>query len=248
MDQPFSLPCISLAPLDLCYMDQQILSAIAVIAMRTKLYISWRHDGISISTAASIGGGSGKGGTTGGSRESVNGGHRSMFRKVEWVVDEAKREVLKTSAIAWYRQAVLARPNLTQWFTKVEVWTSEVHVGSRSAWLSMVGIPMHLWSEETFCRIAQLWGKLIRVEDATAEPQSFKRARGVGSGGGSQTSGNCEVRGLGVVDRNARSKSEHMDVMRCVQLDMVQESPELHTAPILCEAGGESPVAMLELE
>ncbi|KAK8537881.1 hypothetical protein V6N12_044023 [Hibiscus sabdariffa] len=72
--------------------------------------------------------------------------------------------------------------------------------------------------------------------------------RGVGSGGGSQTSGNCEVRGLGVVDRNARSKSEHMDVMRCVQLDMVQESPELHTAPILCEAGGESPVAMLELE
>ncbi|KAK8476393.1 hypothetical protein V6N11_051233 [Hibiscus sabdariffa] len=110
MDQPFSLPCISLAPLDLCYMDQQILSAIAVIAMRTKLYM------------------------------------------------------------------------------------------------------------------------------------------GVGSGGGSQTSGNCEVRGLGVVDRNARSKSEHMDVMRCVQLDMVQESPELHTAPILCEAGGESPVAMLELE
>ncbi|KAK8686053.1 hypothetical protein V6N13_125080 [Hibiscus sabdariffa] len=36
-----------------------------------------------------------------GSRESMNGDQGSLIRKVEGVVDEAKREVLKMCAIAW---------------------------------------------------------------------------------------------------------------------------------------------------
>ncbi|KAK8704000.1 hypothetical protein V6N13_047636 [Hibiscus sabdariffa] len=75
------------------------------------------------------------------------------------------------------KQVVLARLDLTQWFTKVKGSTLGVQVGSRSAWLLVVGIPMHLWSKETFRRIAQLWGRLIRVEDATTEPRGFERAR-----------------------------------------------------------------------
>ncbi|KAL4383787.1 hypothetical protein GQ457_15G029600 [Hibiscus cannabinus] len=72
---------------------------------------------------------------------------------------------------------LISRPAIKQWFTKIEGWKPGVQIGSRSVWLSVVGIPIHLWSEDTFCNIAQVWGSLIRVEDATAEPQSFERAR-----------------------------------------------------------------------
>ncbi|KAL4335009.1 hypothetical protein GQ457_07G010330 [Hibiscus cannabinus] len=72
---------------------------------------------------------------------------------------------------------MVSRPAIKQWFTKIEGWKPGVQIGSRSVWLSVVGIPIHLWSEGTFCSIAQVWGSLIRVEDATAEPQSFERAR-----------------------------------------------------------------------
>ncbi|KAK8595442.1 hypothetical protein V6N13_016811 [Hibiscus sabdariffa] len=72
---------------------------------------------------------------------------------------------------------MVSRPAINQWFTKIEGWKPGVQIGSRSAWLSVVGIPIHLWSEGTFCSIAQVWGPLIRVEDAAAEPQSFERTR-----------------------------------------------------------------------
>ncbi|KAL4291538.1 hypothetical protein GQ457_14G012110 [Hibiscus cannabinus] len=72
---------------------------------------------------------------------------------------------------------LISRPAIKQWFTKIEGWKPGVQIGSRSVWLSVVGIPIHMWSEDTFCNIAQVWGSLIRVEDATAEPQSFERAR-----------------------------------------------------------------------
>ncbi|KAK8604729.1 hypothetical protein V6N13_099660 [Hibiscus sabdariffa] len=36
---------------------------------------------------------------------------------------------------------------------------------------------MHLLSEESFHRIAQLWGSLIKLETATVEPHSFERTR-----------------------------------------------------------------------
>ncbi|KAK8659670.1 hypothetical protein V6N13_029867 [Hibiscus sabdariffa] len=141
---------------------------------------------------------------------------RLIYRQVEKVVDEAKREVLNSCAVAWCtgdirgailvaelkqagfvgcsvmriagvvvllmfttedeRQAMLERSDLTKWFAKVESWKPEITITNRSAWLSVVGLPMHLCTEESFNRIAQLWGRLIRVVDATLEPQSFEQA------------------------------------------------------------------------
>ncbi|KAK8681367.1 hypothetical protein V6N13_053771 [Hibiscus sabdariffa] len=75
------------------------------------------------------------------------------------------------------RRLVLERTDLDRWFTRVEAWQPELQIESRSAWLSVVGLPMHLWSEGTFNSIARLWGKLVRVEAATTEPRSFERAR-----------------------------------------------------------------------
>ncbi|KAK8690486.1 hypothetical protein V6N13_074019 [Hibiscus sabdariffa] len=71
---------------------------------------------------------------------------------------------------------VLGRPDLDRWFVKVEAWKSDLRIDSQSAWFSVVGLPMHLWSEESFQHIASLWGKLIRIENATLEPRSFERA------------------------------------------------------------------------
>ncbi|KAL4271658.1 hypothetical protein GQ457_13G012480 [Hibiscus cannabinus] len=75
------------------------------------------------------------------------------------------------------RQALLDRYDLDQWFARIVAWSPEVRLDSRSVWVSVVGLPIHLWSHETFANLASLCGKLIRVECSTMEPQSFERAR-----------------------------------------------------------------------
>ncbi|KAL4323623.1 hypothetical protein GQ457_11G028100 [Hibiscus cannabinus] len=75
------------------------------------------------------------------------------------------------------RQALLDRYDLDRWFARIVAWSPEVRLDSRSVWVSVVGLPIHLWSHETFANLASLWGKLIRVEGFTMEPQSFERAR-----------------------------------------------------------------------
>ncbi|KAL4352061.1 hypothetical protein GQ457_06G011250 [Hibiscus cannabinus] len=75
------------------------------------------------------------------------------------------------------RQAVLDRPDLEKWFLKVVEWSAKVRIDRRWVWLSLVGLPMHLWSTATFTNIAHLWGQLMRLEDSTQEPTSFERAR-----------------------------------------------------------------------
>ncbi|KAL4378318.1 hypothetical protein GQ457_02G016770 [Hibiscus cannabinus] len=75
------------------------------------------------------------------------------------------------------RQALLDRYDLDRWFARIVAWSPEVRLDSRSVWVSVVGLLIHLWSHETFANLASLWGKLIRVEGSTMEPQSFERAR-----------------------------------------------------------------------
>ncbi|KAL4347170.1 hypothetical protein GQ457_17G012960 [Hibiscus cannabinus] len=75
------------------------------------------------------------------------------------------------------RQALLDRYDLDRWFARIVSWSPEVRLDSRFVWVSVVGLPIHLWSHETFANLASLWGKLIRVEGSTMEPQSFERAR-----------------------------------------------------------------------
>ncbi|KAK8690489.1 hypothetical protein V6N13_074022 [Hibiscus sabdariffa] len=75
------------------------------------------------------------------------------------------------------RQTMLERSDMSKWFVNVEACRPELTITNRSAWLSVLGLPMHLWSEESFNNISQLWGRLIRMEEATLEPQSFEQAR-----------------------------------------------------------------------
>ncbi|KAK8582678.1 hypothetical protein V6N13_069450 [Hibiscus sabdariffa] len=42
---------------------------------------------------------------------------------------------------------------------------------------SISGLPIHLWLEETFSRVAKKWGDLVNIEIETLSPSSFERAR-----------------------------------------------------------------------
>ncbi|KAK8628498.1 hypothetical protein V6N13_009086 [Hibiscus sabdariffa] len=50
------------------------------------------------------------------------------------------------------RQALLDRYDLDRWFARIVAWSPEVRLDSRSVCVSVVGLPIHLWPHETFCK------------------------------------------------------------------------------------------------
>ncbi|KAL4354229.1 hypothetical protein GQ457_06G007350 [Hibiscus cannabinus] len=66
---------------------------------------------------------------------------------------------------------------LKKWFSNIQVWSEEISVCNRRAWISCQGIPIHAWSEETFENIAALWGDLISIDERTFKPGSFQKAK-----------------------------------------------------------------------
>ncbi|KAL4308114.1 hypothetical protein GQ457_01G007440 [Hibiscus cannabinus] len=121
-------------------------------------------------------------------RQALIGGNYGLLR----VVAEDKLEVLDSCAVAWCKEGLRGRALVEELqraeirgcsvmrifgFARIVAWSPEVRLDSRSVWVSVVGLPIHLWSHETFANLASLWGKLIRVEVSTMEPQSFERAR-----------------------------------------------------------------------
>ncbi|KAL4303994.1 hypothetical protein GQ457_10G007720 [Hibiscus cannabinus] len=75
------------------------------------------------------------------------------------------------------RQHLLSQDVLSTWFGHFVEWSASAEYASRRAWLSISGLPIHLWSEGSFRNIAGLWDKYLRVDAATEEPTSFERAR-----------------------------------------------------------------------
>ncbi|KAK8563404.1 hypothetical protein V6N12_035552 [Hibiscus sabdariffa] len=113
----------------------------------------------------------------------------SRCRSVVRVVDEVKLLVLETYALGWVKDvvsiSVLAQEMyavawmeaLSKWFGRLEDWSSSVAHESHRAWLSISGLPIHLWSEGLFRNVIGLWGTYLCVDAATEEPASFERAR-----------------------------------------------------------------------
>ncbi|KAK8626688.1 hypothetical protein V6N13_134321 [Hibiscus sabdariffa] len=66
---------------------------------------------------------------------------------------------------------------LKKWFSNIQVWSEEILVCNCRAWISCQGIPIHVWSEETFENIAALWGDLISIDEKTLKPCSFQKAK-----------------------------------------------------------------------
>ncbi|KAK8992037.1 hypothetical protein V6N11_044929 [Hibiscus sabdariffa] len=72
------------------------------------------------------------------------------------------------------RQHLLSQDVLSTWFGCLEEWSAEY--ASRRAWLSISGLPIHLWSEGSFRTIVGLWGKYLWFDVAMEELTSFEWA------------------------------------------------------------------------
>ncbi|KAL4377706.1 hypothetical protein GQ457_02G029470 [Hibiscus cannabinus] len=138
-----------------------------------------------------------------GSNHSISGGHGGVYRRVTGVLDGSKKEVLETCVVVWCkgrsrgcsvmraagdvvlllfvmaeeRQSMLDRSDLDRWFVKVLPWSPDIGFDSCSVWLSVLGVPMQFWSQDTFRNVAQLWGSLVLLDESTMDPKSFEQAR-----------------------------------------------------------------------
>ncbi|KAK8571376.1 hypothetical protein V6N13_103502 [Hibiscus sabdariffa] len=72
------------------------------------------------------------------------------------------------------RQAVLDRSDFNSWFTKVVAWSPDIIISSRSVWISLVGVPVSLWSSDTFENIARLWGSLCETVVGASVSSGYK--------------------------------------------------------------------------
>ncbi|KAH7860915.1 hypothetical protein Vadar_019481 [Vaccinium darrowii] len=63
---------------------------------------------------------------------------------------------------------------LKNWFAEVKKWNPDLkEARRRNIWISCYGVPLHCWSASTFQKIAQLWGEVLTMDDATIKGLSF---------------------------------------------------------------------------
>nr|GFA62654.1 nucleotide-binding alpha-beta plait domain-containing protein [Tanacetum cinerariifolium] len=62
------------------------------------------------------------------------------------------------------------------WFSQIIQASKEFDIDERITWVDIEGIPLKLWSEHTFNRIAAKWGKILYMECKIHEKyRSFRR-------------------------------------------------------------------------
>ncbi|KAK8675090.1 hypothetical protein V6N13_033160 [Hibiscus sabdariffa] len=69
------------------------------------------------------------------------------------VEDEDLYNLLKDSGWSYLKQV----------FTEVHPWSESFRPLERVVWLEMVGVPLHCWNQQTFRRIAELWGDFLAL-------------------------------------------------------------------------------------
>ncbi|KAL7197801.1 hypothetical protein ACSBR2_020342 [Camellia fascicularis] len=61
-----------------------------------------------------------------------------------------------------------------EWGEFVLDWKAGLHIEQeRSTWLSCYGVPLNLWSAETFTSIGRLWGEVVGLDEDIGDPMSF---------------------------------------------------------------------------
>ncbi|KAL4271528.1 hypothetical protein GQ457_13G014790 [Hibiscus cannabinus] len=93
------------------------------------------------------------------------------------VMQAASEVVLLLFVTEEERKMVLDWSDLDKWFVKVLPWSSDIGFDTRSVWVSVFGVPVQFWSQDTFANIAQFWGSLVRLDGDTVEPKSFEQDR-----------------------------------------------------------------------
>ncbi|GKA10508.1 RNA-directed DNA polymerase, eukaryota [Tanacetum coccineum] len=74
-----------------------------------------------------------------------------------WVMMEFK----SVDSMSKFRECV----SVMSWFSQIMDASNEFEVEGRIAWVEVEGVPFRLWTENSFARIADKWGKLLDVDD-----------------------------------------------------------------------------------
>ncbi|KAH7854783.1 hypothetical protein Vadar_017757 [Vaccinium darrowii] len=57
---------------------------------------------------------------------------------------------------------------------KIHKWNPNMRLfPSRTVWLSCYGVPIHVWSSDTFSKIGKLWGEIIKLDDDIIKERNF---------------------------------------------------------------------------
>ncbi|MED6175483.1 hypothetical protein PIB30_078787 [Stylosanthes scabra] len=72
-----------------------------------------------------------------------------------------------------YRNAALRSPMLMDYFDELRPQWGYSRGCSRRIWLEVFGVPIHVWSKDTFWRIGKLWGRPVMLDELTEENRSF---------------------------------------------------------------------------
>ncbi|GMP99308.1 hypothetical protein CsSME_00046825 [Camellia sinensis var. sinensis] len=67
---------------------------------------------------------------------------------------------------------------LNEWYESVSDWEQGILLDQeRLVWLSFYGVPLNLWSTDTFNKIGRLWGEMISINEETIRHLSFRCRR-----------------------------------------------------------------------
>ncbi|XVF07730.1 hypothetical protein REPUB_Repub06bG0165000 [Reevesia pubescens] len=64
---------------------------------------------------------------------------------------------------------------LKEWFVELENWSVFSYAKYRTTWLTIFGLPLHIWNHATFHNIANIWGEIISFDSKTFNFQDFSR-------------------------------------------------------------------------
>nr|GEZ16231.1 RNA-directed DNA polymerase, eukaryota [Tanacetum cinerariifolium] len=84
-----------------------------------------------------------------------------------WVLLEFNSESIKDKA--------LCHIGVNSWFNALQTATNDFVSDERVVWVDIEGIPMHVWSRDTFMKIGKKWGEAVDMEES--HDSSFARKR-----------------------------------------------------------------------
>ncbi|GJV25965.1 RNA-directed DNA polymerase, eukaryota, partial [Tanacetum coccineum] len=73
------------------------------------------------------------------------------------------------------REKLLQHVGAKSWFHVLQSATHDFVSKERIVWVDIEGIPLHVWSRETFLKIGRKWGETMDIEESSIS--SFARKR-----------------------------------------------------------------------
>ncbi|XVF23512.1 hypothetical protein REPUB_Repub13aG0045000 [Reevesia pubescens] len=65
---------------------------------------------------------------------------------------------------------------LREWFVEIKPWIMYAYTKHRTMWVTIFGLPLHVWNHSTLHNIASIWGEVISYDSKTFNYQDFNRA------------------------------------------------------------------------